>query len=116
VRWVQNSTKSQLHLTNIAVSSSFITLGGAANIEELEDGHHMMGLSMRSSNVDLAMIRKYFPKAWIPPGIVPLWEKGQWGGNLEITEARVTGSTREDVGIGFNCPGSTVCMMAYRLK
>ena len=98
IKWVQNSKSSQLYLTNIGLSSSSITLGGTANIEVLEDGNHMMGFSMRSSNVDLEMIRRYVPKAWIPDEIVPIWEKGQWGGELDIAEARVTGSTREDVG------------------
>ena len=98
VKWVQHATTSQLHLTKIDLSSSSLTLGGTANIEVLEDGHQMMGLSMRSSNVDLEMIRHYVPKSWIPEGIVSLWEKGQWGGKLDIAEARVTGSTREDVG------------------
>ena len=98
VKWVHNATTSQLYLTNINLSSSSLTLGGTANIEVLEDGNQMMGFSMRSSNVDLEMIRQYVPKAWIPEGIVSLWEKGQWGGELDIAEARVTGSTREDVG------------------
>jgi hypothetical protein len=98
VKWVQNSKTSQLYLTNIDLSSSSITLGGTANIEVLEDGHQMTGFSMRSSNVDLEMVRHYVPKSWIPEDILPLWEKGQWGGKLDIAEARVTGSTREDVG------------------
>jgi uncharacterized protein involved in outer membrane biogenesis len=98
VKWIQNVNSSQLYLTNIGVSSSFITLGGAANFDVLEDGHQMMGFSMRSSTVDLETVRHYVPKAWIPDGIVPIWEKGQWGGELDIAEARVTGSTREDVG------------------
>jgi hypothetical protein len=98
VKWVQTGNSSQLYLANIGVSSSFITLGGSANFDVLEDGHQMMGFSMRSSTVDLETVRDYVPKGWIPDEIVPLWEKGQWGGELEIVEARVTGSTREDVG------------------
>lgn len=98
VKWVQNVNSSQLYLTNIGVTSSFITLGGAASFDVLEDGHQMMAFSMRSSTVDLETVRQYVPKAWIPDGIVPIWEKGQWGGELDIAEARVTGSTREDVG------------------
>jgi hypothetical protein len=98
VKWVQNGQTSQLYLTNIGLSSTFITLGGAANFNVLEDGHQMMGFSMHTSTVDLEMIRQYVPKAWVPADIVPLWDKGQWGGELDITEARVTGSTREDVG------------------
>ena len=98
MKWVQTVNNSQLYLTNIGVSSSFITLSGAANIDVLEDGHRMMGFSMRSSTVDLETVRQYVPKAWIPDGLVPIWETGQWGGELDIAEARVTGSTREDVG------------------
>jgi hypothetical protein len=98
INWVQSPKYSQLYLTHIGLSSSFITLGGTANIEGLEDGQHMMGLSMHSSTVDLETIRQYVPKAWIPDGILPLWEKGQWGGELDIAEARITGSTRADVG------------------
>lgn len=98
VKWVQNDKTSQLYLTNIGLSSTFITLGGAANFSVLEDGHQMMGFSMHTSTVDLEMIRQYVPKAWVPEGLVSLWDKGQWGGELDIAEARVTGSTREDVG------------------
>ncbi len=98
VHWVQKSQGSQLYLSHIDLSSSFITLGGTANIEVLENGHQMMGFSMHSSTVDLETIRRYVPKAWIPEEIVPIWEKGQWGGELDIIEARVAGSTREDVG------------------
>jgi uncharacterized protein involved in outer membrane biogenesis len=98
VTWVQNTKGSRLSLSDIGVSSSSFALDGSANIEELEDGHQMMGFSMRSSNVDLAMVRRYLPSAWIPDTIRPVWEKGEWGGTLNIAEARVTGSTREDVG------------------
>ena len=98
VTWVQNAKTSRLSLSHINLSSSFIALDGSANFEVLEDGHHMMGFSMRSSNVDLAMIRRYLPGAWIPDELLPVWEKGEWGGALNIAEARVTGSTREDVG------------------
>src|SRR5690606_26180398 len=97
VHWVQNPKTSQVHLTDIHVSSSFITLGGTANFEVLEDGHHMMGVSMHSANVDLDMIRRYLPRAWMPDAMIPVWERGQWGGKLDIAEARVISSTREDV-------------------
>jgi hypothetical protein len=97
VKWVQNPQNTQLYLTNIRLSSPSITLGGTANIEVLKDGHQMMGLSMRSSNVDLEMVQRYVPPAWIPDELLPLWEKGQWGGKLDIAEARVISSTREDV-------------------
>ena len=98
VHWVQNAKGSQLYLSHMGLSSSFITLGGTANIEGLEDGHYMMGFSLHSSTVDLETVRQYVPKAWIPDGILSIWEKGQWGGELDIDEARVTDSTREDVG------------------
>ncbi len=97
VTWVQNAKTSRLSLSHMNLSSSFIDLDGSANTEVLEDGHHMMGFSMRSSNVDLAMIRQYLPKTWIPDNLLPVWETGEWGGGLNIAEARVTGSTREDV-------------------
>lgn len=97
VTWVQNTKTSRLSLSDIDLSSSFIDLDGSANTELLEDGHHMMGFSMRSSNVDLAMIRQYLPRTWIPDDLLPVWGKGEWGGGLNIAEARVTGSTREDV-------------------
>lgn len=97
VTWVQNANTSRLSLSHINLSSSFINLDGSANTEMLEDGHHMMGFSMRSSNVDLAMIRQYLPRTWIPGDLLSVWEKGEWGGGLNIAEARVTGSTREDV-------------------
>jgi len=98
VRWVQSVKGSRLSLSSINVSSSFIDLDGSANIEELEDGHHMMGFSMRSSTVDLEMVRRYLPGEWIPDELLPVWKKGEWGGALNIAEARVIGSTREDVG------------------
>ncbi len=97
VTWVQNTKTTRLSLSHIKLSSSFIDLDGSANTEMLEDGHHMMGFSMRSSNVDLAMIRQYLPRTWIPDDLLPWWGKGEWGGGLNIAEARVTGSTREDV-------------------
>ncbi|HBP89354.1 MAG TPA: hypothetical protein DD706_16835, partial [Nitrospiraceae bacterium] len=97
VKWVQHANTSRLSLTRINLSSSFIDLGGSANIEVLEDGHQMMGFSMSSSNVDLAMIRRYLPGEWIADDLLSVWEKGEWGGALNISEARVTGSTRDDV-------------------
>ncbi|HNP60840.1 MAG TPA: AsmA-like C-terminal region-containing protein [Nitrospirales bacterium] len=97
VTWVQNAKTSRLSLSKINLSSSFIDLDGSANTEMLEDGHHMMGFSMRSSNVDLDMIRQYLPRTWMPDDLLPVWGTGEWGGGLNIAEARVTGSTREDV-------------------
>jgi hypothetical protein len=97
-KWVQKETTSQLLLSNIAFANSAITLGGNASIEGLEDGHHMTSVSLRSSSLDLGMIRQTFPQTLLPDPVVDLWGKGEWGGGLEIIEARVTSSTRADVG------------------
>ena len=89
---------SQLQFSNIAFTNSAITLGGNASIEGLEDGHHMTSVSLRSSSLDLGMIRQTFPQTLLPDPVVDLWDKGEWGGGLEVIEARVTSSTRADVG------------------
>jgi uncharacterized protein involved in outer membrane biogenesis len=97
-KWVKKEMTSQLQFSNIAFSNSAITLEGNASIEGLEDGHHMTAVSLRSSNLDLGMIRQTFPLTWLPDPVVDLWQKGEWGGELEVLEARVTGSTLADVG------------------
>ncbi|MEX2491074.1 MAG: AsmA-like C-terminal region-containing protein [Nitrospirales bacterium] len=97
-KWLKKKEGSQLHLTNIAFANSAITLAGHANIEQLEDGHHMAQVSLRSSSLNLEMIPKMLPQAWLPDPIVDLWKEGKWGGELEVVEARISGSTREDVG------------------
>ncbi len=96
--WVKKPAGSQLHLTNIAFANPAITLAGHANIEELEDGHHMAAVSLRSSSLNLALIHKMVPQQWLPDSVIDLWKEGKWGGELEVVEARLTGSTREDVG------------------
>jgi uncharacterized protein YhdP len=97
-KWVKKKVGSQLHLTNIAFANPAITLAGHANIEQLEDGHHMAAVSLRSSSLNLEMIQKLLPQAWLPDPVVDLWKEGKWGGELEVVEARISGSTREDVG------------------
>jgi len=97
-KWVKKKVGSQLHLTNIAFANPAITLAGNANIEELEDGHHMAAVSLRSSSLNLEMIQKMLPQAWLPDPVVDLWKEGKWGGELEVVEARIIGSTRADVG------------------
>ncbi len=101
VKWVKKEMTSQLRFSNIAFTNSAITLDGNATIEGLEDGHHMTSVSLRSSSLDLRMIRQTFPHTWLPDPVVDLWEKGAWGGGLEVLEARVTSSTRADVGTSF---------------
>ncbi len=98
VEWVSHGRGSQLHLSNIALASGAFTLAGSANVEELEDGNRVMTLSIRSPSLDLDLIRRVMPRVWIPNDLVAVWIKGEWGGELEIVEARITGSTREDVG------------------
>ncbi|MGV7228191.1 MAG: AsmA-like C-terminal domain-containing protein [Nitrospirales bacterium] len=97
-KWVKKEMTSHLQFSNIAFSNSAITLGGNASIEGLADGHHMTSVSLRSSNLDLGMIRQAFPTTWLPDPVLDLWKKGEWGGELEVLEARVTGSTLADVG------------------
>ncbi|MDH5776513.1 MAG: hypothetical protein OEZ57_16555, partial [Nitrospirota bacterium] len=97
-KWVKKQAGSQLHLTNIAFANPAITLAGHANIEELEDGHHMAAVSLRSSSLNLELIHKIVPQRWLPDSVVDLWKEGKWGGELDVVEARLTGSTRADVG------------------
>jgi hypothetical protein len=97
-KWVKKEMTSQLQFSNIVFSNSEITLGGNASIEGLEDGHYMTSVSLRSSNLDLGMIRQTFPQTWLPDPVGDLWKKGEWGGELEVLEARVTSSTLADVG------------------
>ena len=96
--YVKNGATSQFHLSNIALTNPAVTLAGNANIEGLEDGHQMTSVSLRSSNLNLEIIRKAVPQSWLPFSVADLWQEGEWGGNLEVLEARVTSSTREDVG------------------
>jgi hypothetical protein len=97
-KWVKEEATSQLHFSNIALANPAITLAGNANIEGLEDGHQMTSVSLRSSSLNLEMIRKAVPEAWLPVPLANLWEKGEWGGELKVLDARVTSSTRADVG------------------
>ena len=97
VKWVKKEMTSQLQLSHIAFANSAFTLEGNASIEGLEDGHHMANVSLRSSSLDLGMIRQTFPQTLLPDSVVDLWDKGEWGGELEVLEARVTSSTRADV-------------------
>lgn len=98
IQWVKKEMKSQLSLSNIALASPAISLSGNANIQDLEDGHHMASVAMRSSNLDLQLLRQVIPEAWLPDGAVELWNGAKWGGEVEVLEARVTGSTRSDIG------------------
>ena len=98
LKWVKKGKTSQLHLSDIALTNSAISLAGNANIEGLEDGHQMTSLALRSSTLDLEMIRKAIPQSWIPASATDVWNEGKWGGDVEVVEARVTSSTRTDVG------------------
>ncbi len=97
IKWVKKGKGSQLNLSNIFLANRAMTLAGHANIEELKDGHHMMSLSMRSASLDLKMVRQLVPHAWLPAPVEDFWKMAKWGGELELLEARVTGSTRADV-------------------
>ena len=96
-KWVKKEKTSQLQFSKMAFANSAITLGGNATIEGLEDGHHMTAVSWRSSSLDLGMIREIFPPSWLPAQVVDLWKNGEWGGEIEVLEARVTSSTLADV-------------------
>ena len=98
VKWVKRGAMSQLHFSNIALANPALSLAGNANIEGLKDGHQMTSVSLRSSSLNLEMIRKAVPKAWVPVPLAELWQKGEWGGELKVLDARVTSSTRADVG------------------
>ena len=97
IKWVKNETGSQVQFSHVGLAASAMTLEGHGNIEELTDGHHMVSVSMRSSSLDLEMFRKTIPQAWLPERFVDVWNRGDWGGEVEILDVRVTGSTRDDV-------------------
>ena len=97
IKWVKNETGSHVQFSNVALAMPAMTLAGHANIEELEDGHHMASVAMRSSSFDLETFRKAMPQAWLPDHLVDVWNRGEWGGEVEILDARITGSTRADV-------------------
>ena len=97
IKWIQEGRRSQFRLTDVTLSSGDLTLTGNANVEGLEDGHLMMGISLRSSMIDLDLIRAYVPRVLIPEPLQGFWTQGNWGGTVEITEARVIGSSRADV-------------------
>ncbi len=98
VKWVKNGLTSHLQFSNIALSNPSLTLGGNVSIEGLEDGHEMTSVSLRSSSLNLETVRKAVPKAWLPGSVGDLWKQGEWGGDLKVLDARVTSSTRADVG------------------
>ena len=98
VKWVKHGATSQLQLSNIALANPALTLAGNATIEGLEDGSQMTSASLRSSSLNLAMIRKAVPEAWLPAPLGNLWKQGEWGGDLKVLDARITSSTRADVG------------------
>jgi hypothetical protein len=97
VKWVRKDMTSQLQFSNIALENPFLTLAGNATIEGLEDGHQMTSVSLRSSSLNLEMVRKVVPELWLPDPLANLWKQGEWGGELKVLDARVTSSTREDV-------------------
>ena len=97
IKWVKNEMGSHVQFSNVALAMSVMTLAGHASIEELADGHHMVSVSMRSSGFDLKMFRKAMPQSWLPDRLVDVWNRGEWGGEVEILDARVTGSTHADV-------------------
>jgi hypothetical protein len=97
IKWVKNEMGSHVQFSNVTLTHSSLTLAGHANIEELTDGHSMMSVSLRSSSFDLETFRKAMPQVWLPDHLAGLWNRGEWGGEVEILDARVTGSTRADV-------------------
>ncbi len=97
IKWVNKESGSQINLSNISVSNSAITLAGNATIEGLEDGHQMTSLTMTSSNIDLKKLQRVVPYEWLPNRLMKVWRHSDWGGELEILEARFTTSTRSDV-------------------
>ncbi len=98
VHWEQNSQGSHVQLSDISLGSATFRLGGTINVEGLEDGHRMTTVSVRSSTVDMALIQNLIPPDWLSPQVPALTEHIRWGGELEVQEARITGSTRPDVG------------------
>ena len=97
IQWTQKKNTSHLVLSNTALASPAISLEGHASLEGLKDGHHMASVSMRSSRFNLQNIRAFLPFSWLPADAVALWQRAEWGGELEVQEARVTGSTRPDI-------------------
>ncbi|MGE0472804.1 MAG: AsmA-like C-terminal domain-containing protein [Nitrospirales bacterium] len=97
IKWIQKGSRSQLQLTNVSLDSSSLVLTGNVNFEGLEDGHYMMGGAVHSPNVDLDLVRTYVPSVFIPEPLQVFWSQGTWGGNVEIAEARLIGSSRPDV-------------------
>ncbi len=98
LKWVKKGKTSHLNLSDIALTNPAISLAGNANIEGLEDGHQMMSLALRSSTLDLDVIRNVLPQSWMSTSAADVWKEGKWGGDVEVVEARVTSSTRTDVG------------------
>ena len=98
LKWVKKGETSQLQFLNIALTNPSLTFSGNASIEGLEDGHQMTSVSLRSSSLNLQMVRQVIPKAWVPAQFENLWNQGEWGGELKVLDARVTSSTRADVG------------------
>ena len=97
-KWVKKETTSQFQFSNIALVNPALSLVGNAIVEGLEDGNQMTSVSLRSSSLNLEMIRQAVPLSWLPVSLANTWEKGEWGGELKVLDARVTSSTREDVG------------------
>ena len=97
IQWTRNEKTSHLTLSKIALANSALSLEGHASLEGLEDGHHMASVSMQSSPFNLQGIRSLIPDSWLPADAVALKERAEWGGELEVLEARVTGSTRPDI-------------------
>ncbi len=97
-KWVKTGATSQLQFSNISLTNSSLMLAGNATIEGLADGHQMTSVSLRSSSLNLGMIRETVPEVWLPDPLANLWEQGEWGGELQIVDARMTSSTRSDVG------------------
>ena len=96
--WARKGETSQLQFSDVSLGSSSLSLSGNASIEGLEDGHQMTAASFRSSNLNVEMIRSLVPDNWLPEPLVTLWGQGDWGGEVTIEDARVTSSTRADVG------------------
>ncbi len=98
ITWIKKDTTSQLRFSNIVLANPAITLAGNATIEGLKDGNHMTSVSLRSSSLNLDVVRKAISEKWLPDPLRHLWEQGEWGGKLTVADARVTSSTRTDVG------------------
>ena len=101
ITWVKKETTSQLNLSNMALTSPSLTLAGSVTIEGLEDGHHMTLVSLRSSSLNMEMIQKSIPKTWLAGSLAALWDQAQWGGELQVLDARVRSSTRADVDLSL---------------